>query len=265
MKERNASDEEPGREGALRNTIYRQITRSGRRMGRLRRALYGLLAPLVVGLVRLWWRSCRIVAVVGEAHLDAVLARAPSFLPCYWHQHQLFCGYYLLQAQQRRRLRVGFLISPSVDGELGAMIIRRVGGVVIRGSSSHTGALALKGYFEALVHEHVSPVINPDGPRGPRFKFKPGAVLLAQLSGRPMLPMAYVASRAWLVHWDRFVLPMPGSRIVIAFGPPREVARVLDAAAVEAITLDMERALHATYQSARAALRATARRPDVSA
>jgi lysophospholipid acyltransferase (LPLAT)-like uncharacterized protein len=257
MGEHDASGQGDPRSGALRNTIYRQVTRSARRMGRARSALYALATPLLLTLVRLWWRSCRVVAVVGEQHLDAVLERAPSFLPCYWHQHQLFCARYLLQAHQQRRLRVGFLVSPSVDGELAAMVIRRVGGVVIRGSSSHTGAQALKGYFEALMRDQVSPVINPDGPRGPRFKFKPGAVLLAQLSGRPMLPMAYAASRAWLIHWDRFVLPMPGCRIAIAIGSPRAVPRVLDAAALEGITGDMEAALHDTFRAARAALEGT--------
>jgi lysophospholipid acyltransferase (LPLAT)-like uncharacterized protein len=254
MADHDAQSQDGVESGALRNTIYRRLTRSQRRMGRTRRALYSLAAPLAMAIVRLWWRSCRVVAVVGEEHLDAALARAPSFLPCYWHQHQLFCAHYLLQAQARGRLRVGFLISPSVDGELGAMIIRRAGAVVIRGSSSHTGALALKGYFEALMREQVSPVINPDGPRGPRFRFKPGAVMLAQLSGRPMVPMAYAASRAWLFHWDRFVLPMPGSRIAVAIGPPRVVPRVLDAASMQQITEEMERALHDTFRRAKAAL-----------
>jgi lysophospholipid acyltransferase (LPLAT)-like uncharacterized protein len=254
MGENEAQSQDGSDSGALRNTIYRRLTRSQRRMGPMRRALYSLLAPAGLALVRLWWRSCRVVAIVGEENVDAALARAPSFLPCYWHQHQLFCAYYLLRAQAHRRLRVGFLISPSVDGELGAMIIRRAGGVVIRGSSSHTGALALKGYFEALMRERVSPVINPDGPRGPRFKFKPGAVMLAQLSGRAMVPMAYAASRAWLIHWDRFVLPMPLSRIAIAIGAPRVLPRVLDAEAMQNVTQDMERLLHDTYRSARAAL-----------
>jgi hypothetical protein len=254
MSDHDASGQDDHRSGALRNTIYRQVTRSARRMGPVRRALYATAAPLALALVRLWWRSCRVVAVVGEQHLDAVLALAPSFLPCYWHQHQLFCSRYLLQAQQRRRLRVGFLISPSVDGELGAMIVRRAGGVVIRGSSSHTGALALKGYFEALMREQVSPVINPDGPRGPRFKFKPGAVLLAQLSGRAMLPMAYAASRAWLIHWDRFVLPMPFSRIAIGIGPPCQAPRTATAQQIETLQIEMAQALRACFEAAREVL-----------
>ena len=220
----------------------------------MRRLLYRLAAPILLALIRSWWRSCRIVAVAGQEHLDSVLARWPSFLPCYWHQHQLFCARYLLQAQRGRTLRVGFLVSPSVDGELGAMIIRRAGAYVIRGSSSHTGALALKGYFEALMRERVSPAITPDGPRGPRFKFKPGAILLAQMSGRPIVPLAYAASRAWLVHWDRFVLPVPFCRIAVALGAPRHVPRALTAAALQALTLEMQATLHDTFTRARAAL-----------
>jgi len=254
MGEHNASGPDAPSDGALRNTLYRRLTASSRRMTRARRLLYAIAAPALLALIRLWWRSCRIVAVVGEEHLDAALARAPSFLPCYWHQHQLFCARYLLEAQRGRALRVGFLVSPSVDGELGAMIIRRAGAYVIRGSSSHTGALALKGYFEALMREGVSPAITPDGPRGPRFKFKPGAILLAQMSGRPMLPLAYAASRAWLVHWDRFVLPVPFCRIAVALGPARYVPRSLDAAALQTLTLDMQRTLHDTFARARAAL-----------
>jgi len=246
------SDENP--RATLRNTIYRQSTRSGRRMGPVRRWTYRLAAPLLLAIVRLWWASCRIVMVVGEEHLDAVLTRYPSFLPCYWHQHQLFGARYLLLAQRRRRFKVGFLISPSVDGELGAMIVRRAGAHVIRGSSSHTGAMALKEYFQALMREQVSPVITPDGPRGPRFKFKAGAILLAQMSGRPILPMAYAASSAWLVHWDRFVIPRPFSRIAVAIGPPREVPRTLDAAAVASLAVEMESALKAAFVAAHAAL-----------
>src|SRR5579884_1478016 len=177
----------------LRNTLYRTSTRSGRRMTAARRAVYRAAVPLGLFIIRSWWRMCRIVRVEGAHHLDEALAEAPSFIPCYWHQHQLFCGKYLLE-QRARGLTVGWLVSPSVDGELGAMLVRRLDGAVIRGSSTHTGARALRDYYHALVKENISPVITPDGPRGPRFRFKPGAILLAQMSGRPIVPMAYAAS-----------------------------------------------------------------------
>ena len=180
------------------------------------------------------------------------LAKAPSLVPCYWHQHQLYCAKYLLE--QRSRLKVGWLISPSVDGELGAMMARRAGAHVIRGSSSHTGARALRDYYQALVKEDISPVITPDGPKGPRFKFKPGAILLAQMSGRPILPMAYAASRAWRIKWDRFVIPVPLSRIVIAIGPPRYMPRAIDPATLARLQGEMELELRRLFEEAQAAL-----------
>ena len=241
---------EPGPDEGLRNTFYRKITRSSRRMTAGRRLLYAIAVPVGLNIILGWVRMCRIVRVLGVENLEAALQKAPSLVPCYWHQHQLFCAKYLLE-QRARGLSVGWLISPSVDGELGAMMVRRIGGSVIRGSSSHTGARALRDYYHALVRDNVSPVLTPDGPRGPRFKFKPGAILLAQMSGRPMLPMAYAASRAWLVKWDRFVIPWPLARICIAIGKPTYVPRVSDAAAMERLQLDMEQELKRLFEVAR--------------
>jgi len=241
-------------DGGLRNTLYRTATRSSRRMTPVRRLLYRIAVPLGVGLIRAWWRTCRIVRVEGMSHLEDALARSPSVVPCYWHQHQLYCGKFLVE-QRKRGLTVGWLISPSVDGELGAMIVRRFGGAVIRGSSTHTGARALRDYYQALVKDNVSPIITPDGPRGPRFKFKPGALLLSQMSGRPILPMSFAASRAWLIKWDKFVIPWPFARVAIAIGPPLQVPRVTDAVALGRLQVEMEQELRRLYWVAKDALR----------
>ena len=216
-----------------------------------RRLVYRALQPVALAVLRVWWGSCRIVRVEGEQHLRAALTAAPSLLPCYWHQHELFCSRYLLD-QQLLGLKLGFLISPSVDGELPAMIARQLGAQVIRGSSTRTGARALRDYYTLLVRDQVSPVITPDGPSGPRFKFKPGAVLLAQIAGRPLLPMAYAASRCWQFGWDKFVLPWPFSRIVIAIGAPVSVPRVLpQGTTVETLQADLESQLHQLARVAR--------------
>src|SRR3984893_1803462 len=239
--------------GGLHNTIYEQQTRSGRRLTVVRRLLYQSIVPVGLSLVHLVWRWSRVVSVVGAEHIRQALDRAPSFIPVYWHQHQVFCVKHLLE-QRRAGLKLGFLISPSVDGELGAMIVRNLGAEVIRGSSTHTGARALRDYYQALAHDGVSPAITADGPRGPPWKFKPGAVLLAQLSGRPMVPLSYAASRAWKIKWDRFVIPVPLSRITIAVGEPVYVPKGLDAAALEQVQLDMERRLRTLFGEAEAAL-----------
>jgi lysophospholipid acyltransferase (LPLAT)-like uncharacterized protein len=239
--------------GPLRNTIYEQRTRSARSLSAGRRFAYRLAVPLGLALIRLVWRSSRVVSVAGTNHITDALARAPSFIPVYWHQHQLFCIRYLLSLRPAG-VKLGFLVSPSVDGEIGAMMIRRLGGEVIRGSSSHTGARALRDYYQALAHDGVSPAITPDGPKGPPWKFKPGAVILAQMSQRPIIPLAYAASRAWKIKWDRFVIPKPFARVAIAVGEPVYVPKGLDAAALEKHQLEMEGRLLALYQAAKTAL-----------
>jgi lysophospholipid acyltransferase (LPLAT)-like uncharacterized protein len=240
-------------DGDLRNTIYQTKTLSGRRLTRTRRLLYRMAVPLGALLIRLVWRWSRVVRVVGLEHMEAALERAPSFIPVYWHQHQLFCLWQLLR-MRARGVRLGFLISPSVDGEIGALLVRRIGAEAIRGSSSHTGARALRDYYQALVQDSISPSITPDGPRGPPWKFKPGAILLSQLSQRPIVPMAYAASHAWKIKWDRFVIPMPGARIAIAVGEPVVIEKGVDAARLEELQQQMERRLQALYLEAAEAL-----------
>ena len=228
-------------------------TSSGRRLTTGRLWLYKTAAPIFLALLRMVWGWCRVVKVIGGEHITATLARSPSFIPVYWHQHQLFCAKYLLE-QRGAGVKLGVLISPSVDGEFGAIVVRSLGGEVIRGSSTHTGARALRDFYQALVREGISPVIAPDGPRGPRFKFKPGALLLAQLSQRPIIPLSYFASRAWQISWDRFVIPKIGARIVIAVGEPVHVAKGLDAQALERLQADMEQRLIQLFESARSAM-----------
>jgi lysophospholipid acyltransferase (LPLAT)-like uncharacterized protein len=248
---------DPEEAGGLRNTLYQKQTRSKRRMTPWRRFAWRVVAAVGVGLVKLFWRTCRVVRVVGDEHAADALRSGPALIPVYWHQHQLFCAKYLL-AQAARGLKLGFLISPSVDGEIGVMIVSRFGGHVIRGSASHTGARALRDYYDAVKKHDVSPAITPDGPKGPRFVFKPGAILLSQMSQRPMLPLAFAASRASLIAWDKFVIPWPFARIVIAVGPPRQVPRALQPAALESLQQEMAAELKRLFAVARDALHAEA-------
>lgn len=191
-----------------------------------RRRAYGLLAPVALGIVRLWWATLGRTEVVGAEHLAGAL-KGGAILPAYWHGQQLLPIRYLL-GRAGSGLRLGFLISPSVDGEVPAMLVRRCGGHVIRGSSTTTGARAMRDFYEAMSVHGMSPAITPDGPTGPRQQCKPGALLLSQLSGRPILPMSFASRRVWrLKTWDRFVLPVPFTRSVLAIGEPLQVPRRL--------------------------------------
>lgn len=237
-----------------RNTLYDRQTRSQRKLTPLRLALYRLAVPIGLAVIRFWWATCRVVRVLGADRLQQALVAHGNVIPVYWHAHQLFPVRYLLD-QRDRGLKLGFLISPSVDGEIPALLVSKAGAQAIRGSSSNTGARALRDYYEAVVKQGISPAITPDGPRGPRREFKPGAILIAQMTGRPLLPMAYAASRVFLFPtWDRFALPWPFARIVLAVGEPHVVPKGLDADALARWQSAMRDELNRLYAEAQASL-----------
>lgn len=196
---------------------------SRRRMSTGRKIWYGFLVALARVLARLVWSTCTVEKVIGAEHMDAAVKAGKPVLPCYWHQMHAYCSRYMLD-QIDRGMHVGFLISPSVSGEVPAAMARRWGATVVRGSPTRTGGQALRDMYLTISKEGVSPVITVDGPKGPERVAKNGAVLLARLTRSPMIPMAYAASSAWLMNtWDRFMVPRPFSRIVLVVGEPLSV------------------------------------------
>ncbi len=216
----------------LRNTLYRKVTKGRRRLTPARLFAYRVAVVLAWWAVRTLWATCRVTHVAGLEAARQAVRDARSLIPVYWHQHMLFGARAILDLRGEG-LKVGFLISPSIDGTAPALLVEKVGGVVIRGSSTHTGARALRDYYETIVKQQVSPVITPDGPKGPLHEFKPGAIMLAQITGKPILPIAVAASRKYTFRtWDAFELPLPFSRIAVVYGEPVKVARAMDAAAL---------------------------------
>ncbi len=63
--------------------------------------------------------------------------------------------------------------------------------------------------------------ITPDGPRGPRHSFAPGALALAHRAGAPIVSIVAHVDRTWqLRSWDGFEIPKPFARVTIAYGAP---------------------------------------------
>lgn len=215
-----------------------------------RRLLYLFAKPLLKGLMKVLWLTCRVKAVIGEEHAEQILADGKPVIPCYWHQHHIFGIWYMLQLR-KRGLKVGVLISPSRDGEVPAKIAESWGLRPIRGSSHRTGARALKELYEIITREGISPVNTSDGPTGPIHKFKPGAIMLSQMSGAPILPIAWAADRYWQLNsWDRFIIPKPFARIVLAVGEPRHVERQLGMTELAPIQEELEQTLQQLVKAA---------------
>lgn len=129
-----------------------------------------------------------------------------------WH-NRLF-----LSAEIFRRYRKGrpmyALVSPSQDGAWLSAFFGLIGLRSVRGSSSNLGREAASALVNVLkAGNDVG--ITPDGPRGPIYEFKPGALIVARRTKTPLLLIGADFESAWRFRkaWDRFYLPKPFSRV----------------------------------------------------
>jgi lysophospholipid acyltransferase (LPLAT)-like uncharacterized protein len=117
-----------------------------------------------------------------------------------------------------RNLGVRVMSSNSYDGEYMGRIIRKFGFVAVKGSSSRNAVRALLGLRRAL-QDGWAVAFTLDGPRGPRYKVKPGPVALARSSGVPLTMFHMAVDKAWVLNsWDRMMIPKPFSRVLMRFG-----------------------------------------------
>jgi lysophospholipid acyltransferase (LPLAT)-like uncharacterized protein len=137
----------------------------------------------------------------------------------FWHQRLLMMPFL------RRQEKISMLISQHRDGELIARTVKLFGIDSVRGSTTRGGLAAIRNMSRAL-QEGFNLAITPDGPQGPKHVVQGGVVELARLTGAPVLPVTYSASRRKVFQsWDNFNLPLPFSRVVYIWGEPIFVLR----------------------------------------
>lgn len=178
--------------------------------------------------------SCRLRVVAGEEHLEALIAAPRPVIFSFWHEGALLSTAFLRHRLHGRGIDLTVLASSSKDGELVATLAAQWGIRTVRGSSSRGGREALRGVYRAVVHHNTSPVVIPDGPRGPRRELKDGVIALAQMTKAPIVPLAFAAGRSsTLRSWDRMQVPWPLTKIAVVVGAPHEVPRALSPKAFE--------------------------------
>ncbi|MBW6521867.1 MAG: lysophospholipid acyltransferase family protein [Desulfoarculaceae bacterium] len=164
-------------------------------------------------LIRTIYLSQR-VSIHGEEALREEWAAGRHLIFCFWHDQLL------LMIKGYRGPGTKILISASKDGELIARTMEHFGHGSVRGSSSRGARQAFRELM-TLTADKVDLAVTPDGPKGPRHQLKDGVIQLARISGRPVVPMAYVCSRGYRFRsWDRFLLPAPFARAVYSYAPP---------------------------------------------
>lgn len=203
-----------------------------------------LLAAMAVALMRVFELTYR-WRYVDES---GVIAHPPDrpMIWVLWH-NRIFA----LRRVHRRCLPTrngAILTSVSGDGDIIAAVVKIFGIYPVRGSTSRRGAAALLNLRE-WVRAGFDVLIIPDGPRGPRYRFGPGAIKLAELTGAMILPIRIEFGSAWSFRgWDHFRLPKPFTTVTAIIGPCLEIPPDLSEDDFETERQRVERVLNPDHE-----------------
>src|SRR3989449_9772255 len=165
-------------------------------------------------LIKLIGRTVKF-EVEGWEHWEAASRDGKIPIYTFWHNRVFLSTYFW----QRRAIVV--MTSRSFDGEYIARFIQRFGYGAARGSSTRgaTGAIV---EMIRLMRAGCPTAFTIDGPKGPRYVAKMGAVLLAKKTGNPILPFTIAAEKFWEAKktWDGFQVPKPFTRARVYIAPP---------------------------------------------
>lgn len=158
---------------------------------------------------------------------------------CFWHD-RIFAGTYFF-----RNRGIVVITSQSFDGEYIARFIKRFGYGAVRGSSTRGGIGALVEMIR-LMRRGLPMGVTVDGPKGPRYVAKSGAIILAKKTGNPLMPFVVETKKFWTVNsWDKLQIPKPFTRARVFIADPVYVAADAGDAEVENKRLELQGKLDA--------------------
>jgi lysophospholipid acyltransferase (LPLAT)-like uncharacterized protein len=181
-----------------------------RRFTILQRIILQIIIAAGYAFIRLIGPTLR-VCISREEGAQETVGQRPLIIS-FWHACIIPATYLF------RDVGIRVMSSNSYDGEYMGRIIRKFGFVAVKGSSSRNAVRALLGLRRAL-QQGWAVAFTLDGPRGPRYKVKPGPVALARSSAVPLTMFHIAVERAWVLNtWDRLIIPKPFSRVLMRFG-----------------------------------------------
>lgn len=150
-------------------------------------------APFLASLlIRFLAKTVRIVYVNFERVWDDWRG-GKNIILAFWH------GRLLMMPVMYKGRGVSVLVSRHRDGELIARTVKRFGIDSARGSSTRGWLGGVKGLLRE-VKKGRDIAITPDGPKGPGFNAQMGIINIAKITGLPIIPMTFSASKKKLLR-----------------------------------------------------------------
>lgn len=140
--------------------------------------------------------------------------KSKKYVFAHFHQDEIILIY------TSKRSKYCTMTSTSQDGEIMTKFLELMGYACVRGSSNKNPVKALLGMIHFCINKNKSAVMAVDGPRGPIYKVKKGAISLAKKTGFPIIPVVAIANNSICLNksWNKALIPKPFSSVEIVFG-----------------------------------------------
>lgn len=201
--------------------------------------------PYIIGNVAHWFIRSLARTMRIKMHKDVVINHGKPYLFAFWHGKQFLPGVVIAK---HHLTDMYVTVSPSRDGSMLAVTLKKIGYGVVRGSSRDQNVKVLID-LKNKVNKGASIGFAIDGPIGPMHVGKPGIVFLAKKCGIPIIPMGSAVNRYWTFKkaWDKFQLPKPFSKGVVFLDEPFVVPADMD---IQQGLVELERRVHLANQRA---------------
>jgi lysophospholipid acyltransferase (LPLAT)-like uncharacterized protein len=204
-----------------------------------------LLTSIIFYLLNLYTRTIRI-QFAGAEKVREHLEKGGRIIISSWHQ-RFFGGFFLPQIFKWSPC---IMISKSRDGDFISKVVRNIGWIPVRGSSSRGGREALRVMVDGVKESHIGGHIV-DGPNGPPRVVKPGLISLARNASAAICPGIVSYENAWVMNsWDQFMIPKPFSRVLFRFGAIFSVTEIMNDDQFESLRRELEDDLIKEYEAA---------------
>jgi len=196
-----------------------------------------LIAAAVIATVRVLGPTLRFESL-GRHHYEQSRAHGEPVIFTFWHRCIIAATWYW------RKLGIVVMNTTNFDGQWTRRVIEHLGFGTAQGSSTRGGLRGLAVMARRL-EEGRDAAFTIDGPRGPRYVAKPGPVMLARRTGRPIYVFHIGVERARTLEksWDLMQIPKPFSRAVMVSAPLIFVSPKADAEELERKHAEMQAAL----------------------
>jgi lysophospholipid acyltransferase (LPLAT)-like uncharacterized protein len=194
---------------------------------RRQRLLIRLAAPVLSSLIHAVGATVRF-ETRNWHFLEEIERAGETPIYAFWHNQIFLAAYYF------RGSGAVVMTSQSFDGEYIARAIQRLGFGAARGSSTRGGVGALV-EMTRLVKAKRAAAFTIDGPKGPRYVAKNGALLLAKKTAQPVVPISFTAANFREINsWDKLRIPKIRTRALVALAPPIRVSATAEDAEIAA-------------------------------